>query len=122
MVVFYGADAIWSCNLFVGEALFMAGHTSVISGGKYLSAKQIWRGEKLKSVNRKDVQRGDIAAFDGIHVEIITKVVRGQWLNDDEFCSRGAGRGATGNGEERCDSAFGSSREIEDESIKFFRP
>ena len=127
LVVFYGEDARWACNLFVGEALQKAGHTSIMSGGKYLSAKQIWDGVNLKSVKKDNVQRGDIAAFGGSHVEIVTKVRRGQWFEDDEFCSRGAGRGSTGNGSERCDASFnnwfpGSSREINNENIKFFRP
>jgi hypothetical protein len=123
-VVFYGADAKWSCNLFVGEALYMAGYGSIMSGGKYLSAKQIWNGEKLKSVKKEEVKRGDIAAFGGVHVEIVTNVRRSQWFEDDEFCSRGAGRGPTGNGEERCDASnwFSGSREISNTDIKFFRP
>ena len=123
-VVFYGEDAIWSCNLFVGESLYRAGYKSIMSGGKYLSAKQIWNGEKLTSVKKDDVQRGDIAAFGGVHVEIVTNVRRGQWFEDDEFCSRGAGRGPTGNGDERCDASnwFSGSREISNNDIKFFRP
>jgi hypothetical protein len=124
LIVFYGEDAKWSCNLFVGESLFTAGYKSIISGGKYLSAKQIWNGEKLTSVKKEDVQRGDIAAFGGTHVEIVTKVRKGQWFEDDEFCSRGAGRGSTGNGVERCDASnwFIGSREIKNKKIKYFRP
>jgi hypothetical protein len=124
LVVFYGADAIWSCNLFVGESLYLAGYINIMSGGKYLSANQIWNGEKLKSVKKEDVQRGDIAAFGGTHVEIVTQVRRGQWFEDDEFCSRGAGRGSTGNGDERCDASnwLVGSREINNKDIRFFRP
>ncbi|OWP83638.1 hypothetical protein BWK59_09470 [Flavobacterium davisii] len=121
-VVFYGEDAKWSCNLFVGESLFMAGYT-ILSNGKYLSARQIWNGEKLKPVKKENVQIGDIAAFGGTHVEIVTQVRRGQLFEDDEFCSRGAGRGASGNGTEKCDaSSWASSREINNDNIKFFRP
>jgi len=123
-VVFYGEDAKWSCNLFVGESLYLAGYTTIMSGGKYLSAKQIWNGEKLKSVKKEDVQRGDIAAFGGTHVEIVTKVRKGQWFEDDEFCSRGAGRGIVGNGDEICDASkwLSGSREISNKDIRFFRP
>ncbi|WP_444647838.1 hypothetical protein [Flavobacterium columnare] len=121
-VVFYGEDAKWSCNLFAGEALFMAGY-NILFNGKYLSAKQVWNGEKLKFVKKQDVQRGDIAAFGGTHVEIVTQVRRGQLFEDDEFCSRGAGRGATGNGTEKCDAdSWWGSREIDNDNIKFFRP
>ena len=55
-----------------------------------------------------------IAAFGGVHVEIVTKITRNKKL-DDEFCSRGAGRGSSDFGTERCESNFNPfirSREI----------
>jgi len=126
-VVIYGASEAskWACNLFVGEALYLADKTQM-STGKYYSAKQIWNAEGgFKLVDKKDVQEGDIAAFGGHHVEIVTRVRRGQWFEDDEFCSRGAGRGSSGFGTERCDASFtnwfSGSREINDENIKFLR-
>lgn len=33
LVVFYGTDAKWACNLFVGEALFESGYGYIMSGG-----------------------------------------------------------------------------------------
>lgn len=125
LVVFYGVDAKWTCNLFVGEALFESGYQDIMSGGKYLSAKQIWEGVKLRLVDKNDVQRGDIAAFGGTHVEIVTEVRRNQLFEEDEFCSRGTGRGfmAMMDGKEKCDaSSWFGSREINDENIKFFKP
>jgi hypothetical protein len=118
-VVNYGKNAIWACNLFVGEALFMAGYKQ-INGIKYYSAKQIWNAEgPFKFVDKKDVGRGDIVAFGGIHVEIVTKVNKGQSFFDDDFCSRGAGRGSSDFGTEKCEGIFGGDREIDDENIRF---
>jgi hypothetical protein len=127
IVVVYGGDKKdkgWACNLFVGEALYWAKKNTVIDG-KYLSAKQIWNGEgKLSTVAKKDVVAGHIAAFGGTHVEIVTKVTRNQSFFDDEFCSRGAGRGSSDFGTERCESNFltpNGGREINDDNIRFFR-
>ena len=123
-VVFYGLDARWACNLFVGEALYWAGKNTAIDG-KYLSAKQIWNGVgRLIPVKKEDVVPGCIAAFGGIHVEMVTKVTRNQGFFDDEFCSRGAGRGSSDFGTERCESNFNplaSSREINNDNIRFFK-
>jgi hypothetical protein len=119
-VIYYSADAKWACNLFVGETLFRAGYKQM-NGDKYYSAKQIWNGEGgFKIVAKKDVARGDIVAFGGHHVEIVTKVNRGQRFNDDDFCARGAGRGSSDFGTEKCESIFGSSREIDNDDIRFF--
>lgn len=120
-VVDYGKDAKWACNLFVGETLHWAGVTQM-NGSKYYSAKQIWEGSGgFKAVAKKDLKRGDVAAFGGHHVEIVTKVERNHYISDDDFCSRGAGRtvffGLLGGdfGTERC------GHEIDDEDVKFFR-
>jgi hypothetical protein len=118
-VVNYGKNAKWTCNLFVGEALFMAGYKQM-NGGKYYSAKDIWEAKgPFKLVDKKDVGRGDIVAFGGIHVEIVTKVNKGQSFFDDDFCSRGAGRGSSDFGTEKCEGIFGGDREIDDENIRF---
>lgn len=64
-----------------------------MNGQKYYSAKQIWEGSGgFKLINKKDLKRGDIAAFGGHHVEIVTKIERNNFFSDDEFCSRGVGR------------------------------
>jgi hypothetical protein len=119
-VVSYGKNAIWACNIFVGEALFGAGYNFLSANNKYYSAKQIWNAEgPFKIVDKKDVKRGHIAAFSGNHVEIVTKVNRGQTLFDDDFCSRGAGRGASDFGTERCEGIFGNRREIDNVEIRF---
>jgi hypothetical protein len=118
-VIYYGADANWACNLFVGEALFGAGYKQMY-GDKYYSTKQIWNAEGgFKIVDKKNVQRGDIAAFGGHHVEIVTKVNRGQKFFDDDFCSRGDGRGSSDFGTEKCEGIFGNSREINNDEIRF---
>jgi hypothetical protein len=118
-VVNYGKNAKWACNLFVGEALFMAGYT-LMDGGKYYSAKDIWEAKgRLKIVDKKDVERGDIVAFGGIHVEIVTKVNKGQSFFDDDFCSRGAGRGSSDFGTEKCEGIVGNTREIDNEEVRF---
>jgi hypothetical protein len=123
-IVIYGSDRGWACNLFVGEALFWAGKNTAIDK-KYLSAKQIWNGAgRLIPVKKEDVVPGCIAAFGGIHVEMVTKVTRNQGFFDDEFCSRGAGRGPSDFGTERCESNFNplaSSREINNDNIRFFK-
>ncbi|PAM94562.1 hypothetical protein B4N84_11315 [Flavobacterium sp. IR1] len=118
-VVYYGKNAQWACNLFVGETLFKAGYKQM-NGEKYYSAKQIWNAEgPFKRVDKKNAERGDIVAFKGIHVEIVTKVNRGQRFFDDDFCSRGAGRGNSDFGTERCEGITGNSREIDDENVRF---
>jgi hypothetical protein len=119
-VVYYSTDSIWACNLFIGEALFKAGYNFVNANNKYYSAKQIWNGEgPFKLVDKKDVKRGHIAAFGGHHVEIVTKVNKGQKFFDDDFCSRGAGRGSSDFGTEKCEGIVGSTREIDNEQVRF---
>ena len=118
--VFYGSDSKWACNLFVGEALYLAGY-NLVRSGKYYSAKDIWDGAgRFEIIDKSNLQRGDIAAFGGSHVEIVTKVNRNYIFSDDDFCSRGAGRGDGSVGTEKCDGFF-SGREIDDDSIRFVR-
>jgi hypothetical protein len=49
---------------------------------------------------------------------MVTKVNRGQKLFDDDFCSRGAGRGSSDFGTERCEGIFGNKREIDNKNIR----
>jgi len=84
--VYYGIGG-YTCNIFVGESLHRAG-LRVMQGGKYYSARQIWNGVSpfVRITNLADARRGDIVAFDGEHVEIVTRV------SPQGICSRGAGR------------------------------
>ncbi len=120
-VVYYGIDKGYACNLFVGEAIYWAGKDTS-SGGKYLSAKQISQGiGSFKLIeDKKNVEIGNIVAFGSTHVEIVTKVNRDYYYFDDDFCSRGAGRGNSDFGTERCEG-LSRSREINNENIRFFK-
>lgn len=117
----YGINVKWACNIFVGECLNLA-DLDQLNGGKYYSAQQIWdEAGKFKEVDKKNVVRGDIAAFGGHHVEIMTKVNKSNYTRDD-FCSRGAGRGDSSDCQEKCDSYyFNGNRTINNSNIKFLR-
>ncbi len=123
-VVFYGDSAKWTCNLFVGEALYMAGKNSLTSSSKYYSAKQIWNEEGIfKQIKKSEVQRGDIVSFySGLHVEIVSQVMEEGLIFKDKvsFCSRGAGRGSSDFGTEKCNDTQ-NSRLINKKDIKFLR-
>lgn len=61
--VFYGSDSKWACNLFVGEALYLAGY-NLVRSGKYYSAKDIWDGVgRFEIIDKSNLQRGDIVAL-----------------------------------------------------------
>jgi hypothetical protein len=120
--VYYGVKG-WSCNQFVGETFFIAGK-NLIHNKKYYSAKDIWEAKySLISVDKTKVQPGDIAAFGGTHVEIVTKV------DGNNFCSIGAGRGSSGwlglwsgDGVEVCGwEPVAKNRYINDNAIRFRR-
>jgi len=100
-----------SCNLFVGEALYMIDKNYLNSEKKYFSAREIRENKhpKLKLItDLKSVERGDIASMhSGGHVEIVTKV-----RPDSGFYARGAG---SGNGAERY------SGSVNDSTNKFYR-
>ncbi len=122
VVLYYGVEG-YSCNQFVGEAIYMAGK-NLMSGNKYFSARNIWEAKTpLRRVDKENVLPGDIAAFGGTHVEIVTKV------EGNSFCSVGAGRGPShsfglwsGNGEEVCGWEFmAKNRYIDSDDIKFRR-
>lgn len=97
--LFYGNGYSWSCNLFVGESLYLSGINLLTHDGKYFTANQIHNGENRFSViqkrdktNKLLISEGDIVCFGSGHVEIVTKVNINAYA-DDDFCSRGAGRG-----------------------------
>lgn len=125
--LFYGNAHSWSCNLFVGEALFLSGIHALTHDGKYFTANQICNGENRFAViekrdrnNKLLVSEGDIACFGNGHVEIVTKVNINAFA-DDDFCSRGAGRGDESEGEEKSEHYYGSMREIDNCTITFVR-
>lgn len=125
--LFYGNAFSWSCNLFVGETLFFSGMNILTSDGKYFTASQIYNGEnRFTVINKRDmnkkilVSEGDIVCFGSGHVEIVTKVNINSYA-DDDFCSRGAGRGDSSEGKEKCEAFLGASREIDDSNITFVR-
>ncbi|HLP88453.1 MAG TPA: DUF4157 domain-containing protein [Nostocaceae cyanobacterium] len=91
-----------TCNIFVGDALFLAG---IKINGKYPSAENIYNGASgLKSQDKPG--RGVIASWSG-HLEIVTKVQA-----DGTFCSRGGYR--TPIGGEKCGRTTNG--------LKFFLP
>ncbi|MBC7450948.1 MAG: hypothetical protein H7259_05630, partial [Cytophagales bacterium] len=125
--LFYGHDYPWTCNLFVGETLYLAGMNILTGDGKYYTAKQLYDGagrfeiiKKRDAKNKILVSIGDIACFHGEHVEIVTSV-NSNTFSDDDFCSRGGGRGDKTEGKEKCESSFSTSREINDNTIRFVR-
>jgi hypothetical protein len=126
---FWSTDSnrAYLCNVFVGDVLFLANKPRIREGGKYWSAEHLYKGKvpRTYQVDAKDVSRGDIASWEfnptTHHMEIITSVDRPSWFGDDNFCSRGAGRGED-QGEERCDSSWGDeTRELHLSNLKVFR-
>ena len=123
-VVVLGGEKQWACSLFVGEALYMMNKKELNGDGKYFSAKEIWENRLgLTLVDEsKDVQPGNIVAFDGIHVEIVMEVNQGK----KSFCSRGTGRTAVEEGGRIVGVDFGTKRcgddrKLDDPTIKFFK-
>ena len=123
----YGHEYAWTCNLFLGEALYLMGRNITNASGNYYSASQIYYGEgPFEIIEKRDsnkkvlVSVGDIACMlGGKHVEIVTQVNINSFY-DDDFCSRGGGRGEGDDGKERCESVR-TSREIDNSSIRFAR-
>ena len=120
-----GENAKWACNLFVGEALFMMGKPCLGTNKKYYSARDIWWNNyaKFTQVNKiEDIARGNIAAFDKTHVEIVTQVDQ----KKKTFCHRGAGRAEWSLWEwRRVGVDFGTERckgkKLDDPKIRFFK-
>jgi hypothetical protein len=97
----------------------------LIRNGKYYAAIEIWNaeGEKLLDIDKKKtkIKPGDIAAIEGHHVEIVTRV------DGNSFCSIGVGRGSSypfwsGNGIEICGwEPVAKNRYIDNKVIRFRR-
>lgn len=106
-----GTTATNTCNVFLGDSLFLDGKNQ-IKDGKYYSAASVYAGEGgFTVIDRSQVARGDIAAW-GAHVEIVTSAN----LGGDSFCSRGGFREPMG-GEKCADS----SRKISNPRLRFLR-
>lgn len=119
-------EETYTCNIFVGDVLHLAGKSTMTGEKKYYSAKQIYDAvTPFKKVEKADVVRGNIAAFGGTHLEIVTKVYDEEdfWGSGTTrvFCSRGGGRGSEDEmGTEKCGTAyFERDREVNDDGINF---
>ncbi len=125
--VFWGNDrtGIWTCNIFVGDALFYAGKNIMASNRHYYDPRQIKSGNGFKTRKTIDeVKIGDIVVMLGDrHVEIVTKIIEYK-IFDKGFCSRGAGRPFQSDiGTEKCDSnnifTGNEDRELENKKNSF---
>lgn len=119
-----GGDAeAYTCSIFVGDCMYYCGVTG--NNGKYHSAKDFWMGriDGFHLVDKdKGVKRGDVCAYKGEHVEIVTSVdSEKNFLNDLGFCSRGAGHDDGEQGEERCGWGFNVNRYVNSSKWKFYR-
>lgn len=82
-----GTSATNTCNVFLGDALFLDGKNQTTEG-KYYSAEDVYDEEgRFTVISPQAASRGDIAAW-GNHVEIVTSVDHGT----GKFCSRGGYR------------------------------
>lgn len=120
--VFWGNEnsGTWTCNIFVGEAIYWAGKNTA-KNGKYYSASQIHSDTKpFNKVEPKNLKRGNIVTMhDGAHTEIVTKSPLKFDFADDGFCSIGAGRSSRSElGTTKCDSSstISEDREINNSS------
>lgn len=123
-----GVDSTtYTCNIFVGDSMFYAGKAIF---GKYHSAREFWEGRVPDFAlvdKKKGVKRGDVAAFGGHHLEIVTSVdTERDWGNDLCFCSRGAGRSSGDQGTEKCGMNWRTlgtrdNRYVDSDDIKFYR-
>ena len=107
-------EASNTCNLFLGDALYIAGLAKMrTEEAKYFSAAEVFTGNPpFYEVAKGHVQPGDIAAFGGSHLEIVTSVSPG--VGGRTFCSRGGYRPPMG--KEKC-----TGRVVSDSSIRFMR-
>ena len=108
-----------TCNIFLGECLTLCGYENQAQhAGKYLSAQSYWSNHNrdlVQEVNKRpgNIKRGMIMSYrydaETYHLEVITSGAVGEetWFGLSEaeekttFRSRGGGRGAGGDGEER---------------------
>ena len=95
------------------------------ASGTYYNASQIYNGEgRFEIINKRDtnkkllISEGDIVCFVPNHVEIVTSVSINS-MTDDDFCSRGGGRGEN-DGKEKCE-LWDGDREIDDPTVRFIR-
>jgi hypothetical protein len=130
-----GSGKHWLCNVFVGDAIYLAHRRNFVSGNRhYYDPLQIYRGmSPLRRIrNSKDVLPGDIVVFGDSHVEIVTEIRKYGWYADDGFCSIGAGRGnphshKLGDGQPKCDHFYSyslprqNSRELEDKNNSYYQ-
>lgn len=121
-----GTDEAYTCNIFVGECIYLyKGATVAMNGSKYNSANDVFTGRasQITEVKKEKTMPGDIAAFNGVHVEIITSVQRADLIGNINFCSRGGGR-SYDNGIEKCGSWYdidNMQRDLANSYIKIFR-
>jgi len=133
-----GERTTYTCNIFVGEALYLSG-AKTLQSKKYYSAKAIYNGQhpNLKEVYPKisigtdkkwdtaddicEVKAGDIWAKGGTHLEVVTLIKEKDRIFFP-FCSRGGGRNSN-QGEEKCGqvSFFTKERYVNHPDYKFFR-
>jgi len=118
-----GAGGDYLCNVFVGDALNLAGKSRMRGSDKYYGAAEFYKGgvvPRCEQVSQEHVARGDIVTWAFGHMEIVTKVTRekGFFYDTNAFCSRGAGRGSGEQGVEKCND---SQRQLKATNIKFFR-
>jgi hypothetical protein len=100
-----------TCNIFLGDTIYMNGQNQTKSG-KYYSAEEVYDGTgSFTAIHADALSRGDIAAWGG-HVEVVTSVN----LAKNEFCSRGGYREPMGG--EKCG---GANRQINYSNLRFFR-
>jgi hypothetical protein len=116
--VFQGSTSLPTntCNLFVGDALYLDGLQTIGPGEKYCDALSIYKGQLTQyvRVDSIDVERGDIAAWSYGHVEIVT-----QRENQVFFCSRGGFRPPIGG--QKCGTTDGGQRRTDDPDLRVFR-
>jgi hypothetical protein len=107
-----GTSATNTCNVFLGDALFMDGKNQT-EDGKYYSANDVYEATgRFTLIHSDALSRGDIAAWSFGHVEVVTSVDRA----NDEFCSRGGYREPMGG--EICGVR---GRQISNPQLRFLR-
>ncbi|MFM2375668.1 MAG: hypothetical protein RLZZ165_765, partial [Bacteroidota bacterium] len=126
-----GSGKRWLCNVFVGDAIYLAHRRNFVSGNRhYYDPHQIYTGMSplRQRRNPKDAEVGDIVVFSRLgHVEIITEIEKRQDSKHGGFCSIGAGRGnphshPEGDGIVKCDSRSAyRHRQLEYEGNAYFQ-
>lgn len=126
--VFWGNafTGTWTCNIFVGDAIYMAtGKKFTAGNGHYFDPQQIKAGASSLRKRKKvdEIKAGDIVVMSGgAHVEIVTKL-KDYIIADKGFCSIGGGRSFSSQmGTEKCDNYYDltESRELKNIRNTFF--